>query len=241
MYILLVLRFSAVFRLVQNFQNNQSTSTDENENGVGNSTSANNAETNDSMASAENAETDESDADMTPNEHGDAQDETVIDSPVDNRRNDPSYYGRGVDEGASRVVTRSFNPLGVFNSHISFIAIPRTVKEALNSPESREWKEAMEREMASLIKNKTWEIVELPNDAKTVKCKWVFSTKTDELGNILRFKARLVARGFTQEYGIDYNETFSPVVKYTTIRFVLAIAAARNLKITQMDAVTAYL
>lgn len=74
-----------------------------------------------------------------------------------------------------------------------------------------------------------------------MKCKWVFSTKTDEIGNVLRFKARLVAQGSSQEYGIDYTETFSPVVKYTTIRFILALAAARSLKVTQMDAVTAYL
>lgn len=123
----------------------------------------------------------------------------------------------------------------MFSSHV---AVPKTVKEAFDSAQAYKWKNAMELEMKSLRENETWELTKLPRETKTIKCKWIFSTKTDEMGNILRFKARLVARGFSQEYGIDYTETFSPVVKYTIIRFV---AVARNLKITQMDAVTAYL
>lgn len=182
-----------------------------------------------------------SDDESVINQFDDAHDESILASPVDDHRRDPSYNDRASDPNTERARTRGFNPFGVFSSHVALIAIPKTAKEAFDSPEANEWKNAMELEMKSLRENETWELTELPRENKTVKCKWVFSTKTDEMGNILRFKARLVARGFSQEYGIDYTETFSPVVKYTTIRFVLALAAARNLKVTQMDAVTAYL
>lgn len=165
-----------------------------------------------------NESVDENEGDVTPIQYDDAHDESTVPSPVDDHRNDPSYQDRASDPNTERAVTRSFNPFGMFNSHMAFIAIPKTVNEAMNSPQANDWKDAMNLEMKSLVENETWELTNLPEKTKTVKCKWVFSTKTDEIGNILRFKARLVARGFTQEYGIDYTETFSPVVKYTTIR-----------------------
>lgn len=195
---------------------------------------------NDAETSTNNANEDENEDEVTLNDFDDANDDSIISSP-ETDRNDPTYRDRASAPNTDRAVTRSFNPFGVFTSHIALIAIPKTVKEALDSAQANEWKNAMEMEIQSLRENETWELTELPRENKTVKCKWIFSTKTDEMGNILRFKARLVARGFSQEYGIDYTETFSPVVKYTTIRFVLSLAAARNLKITQMDAVTAYL
>lgn len=81
----------------------------------------------------------------------------------------------------------------------------------------------------------------LPEGRKPIKCRWVYAVKRDQDGKVVRQKARLVAKGFSQEQGIDYNETFAPVVKYTSIRMLLAIAAHDGLKVTQMDAVTAFL
>ncbi|KMQ90788.1 cysteine-rich rlk receptor-like protein kinase 8 protein [Lasius niger] len=102
-------------------------------------------------------------------------------------------------------------------------------------------KRAMSDEMDSLAENKTWELVRLPLNRKAIKSKWVFKTKRDANGTVLRHKARLVAKGCSQKYGIDYNETYSPVIRYTFIRFLMALAVKHGLKVDQMDAVTAFL
>lgn len=99
----------------------------------------------------------------------------------------------------------------------------------------------MHDEFDSLIENETWTLVELPPGKIPIKCKWVFKTKLDANGNVFKHKARLVGKGCSQKHGIDYTETFAPVVRYTSIRFLIALAAKLNLHIHQMDAVTAYL
>lgn len=89
--------------------------------------------------------------------------------------------------------------------------------------------------------NGTWEIVDLPPDRKPIGSKWTFKIKYTASGEIARFKARLCAKGFAQKQGIDYTETFSPVVRYDSIRTLLAIAAQNNLRIRQFDVKTAFL
>lgn len=118
---------------------------------------------------------------------------------------------------------------------------PQTIKQAMSSEDSEHWKKAMQDEMNSLKVNNTWTLVQLPEGCKALKSKWVFKTKQDSNGNTLRWKARLVAKGFTQTEGIDYMETFSPVVRYESIRYLAALAAKYDMKIHQMDAVSAYL
>ena len=99
--------------------------------------------------------------------------------------------------------------------------IPKTVQEALQVPE---WKEVVLEEMRALEKNRTWDLVELPREKRTVGCKWVFTVKYKSDGSLERYKARLVAKGFTQTYGINYTETFAPVAKLNTVRVLLSIA-----------------
>ena len=89
--------------------------------------------------------------------------------------------------------------------------------------------------------NDVWDLVELPNGAKVIGCKWVFKTKKDSLGNTERYKAKLVAKGFTQKKGIDYTETFSPVSKKDSLRIILALVAHFDLELQQMDVKTAFL
>lgn len=117
---------------------------------------------------------------------------------------------------------------------------PLSVHEALNSDQKHEWQEAMQSEIDSLIENKTWTSVKLPVGKNAIKTKWVFKIKKESGGN-LRYKARLVCKGFTQKKGIDFEETYSPVVRYTSIRYLMAMACRYNLEIFQMDAVTAFL
>ena len=89
--------------------------------------------------------------------------------------------------------------------------------------------------------NKVWDLVEIPQGAKTVGYKWVYKTKYDSKGNIERFKARLMAKDFTQREGIDYNETFSPVSSKESFRIIMALVAHFNLELHQMDVKTAFL
>ena len=96
-------------------------------------------------------------------------------------------------------------------------------------------------ELESMKKNDVWDLVELPNGAKPVGCKWVFKTKLDPNGNVERYKARLVAKGYTQKEGIDYQETFSPVSRKDSLRIVMALVAHFDLKLHQMDVKTAFL
>eukprot|EP00795_Rhopilema_esculentum_P014459 gene14460-biopygen4243 len=118
---------------------------------------------------------------------------------------------------------------------------PTTIQEALNSSAKVKWKEALDSKYTSLIKNRAWNLVELPKGRKPVGCRWVFKIKHDANGAVERYKARLVAKGYSQEEGIDYEETFSPVARYTSIRSVLAIANQLDLELHQMDVQTAFL
>lgn len=118
---------------------------------------------------------------------------------------------------------------------------PVSVAEAMNDMDAKSWKSAMKEEMASLAQNETWELAKLPAGKKAIKSKWIFKRKRDSQGKVLKFKARLVAKGFSQVEGIDYNETYSPVVRYASIRYLFALAAKLDLDIRQMDAVTAFL
>ncbi|KAK1607251.1 hypothetical protein QYE76_030924 [Lolium multiflorum] len=118
---------------------------------------------------------------------------------------------------------------------------PATYEEAMMSPDSNKWQEAMKSEMGSMYDNKVWTLVDLPDSRKAVENKWIFKRKTDADGNITVYKARLVAKGFRKIQGVDYDETFSPVAKLKSVRILLAIAAFFDYEIWQMDVKTAFL
>ena len=118
---------------------------------------------------------------------------------------------------------------------------PSTAEEAFVSPEKKMWIEAMNKEMKSLEANNVYDLVELPRDRKMVGSKWVFKRKLKEDGSVERYKARLVAQGFLQRAGQDYDETFCPVVRFESIRSILAMAAQKGLIVHQMDVTSAFL
>ena len=123
----------------------------------------------------------------------------------------------------------------------SQITEPNTLEEALTSDNASEWREALDSEYKSLMENHTWDLVDLPPGREAIPCKWVFKVKYKENGDVDRFKARLVAKGYVQKHGIDYEETFSPVVRFSSIRVLLSFALQNDMIIHQMDVVTAFL
>ena len=105
----------------------------------------------------------------------------------------------------------------------------------------KEWVDAMVKEYHSIIKNDVWEIVPRPKDKSVVFSKWIFKTKHSANGSIEKYKAIFVARGFSQKEGIYYEETFAPVVRYTSIRTFLSLASNMKWKLHQMDVRTTFL
>jgi len=123
-------------------------------------------------------------------------------------------------------------------------ADPRTFAEALNGPHGKAWMDSMQSEYDSLIENGCWELVPRPPNTNVISSKWVYKTKEEqtEKGDLgTRRKSRMVARGFGQVEGVDYSETYAPVVKLTSIRVLLAIVVILNLILHQMDVITAFL
>ena len=113
---------------------------------------------------------------------------------------------------------------------------PTSCRWAIESPNSAKWLGAMESEMQSVYDNQVWTLVDPPEGAMIIECKWIFKEKA---GNV--FKGRLVAKGFRQTHGIDYDETFSPAFMLKSIKILLAIVAYYEYEIWQMDVKTAFL
>ena len=118
---------------------------------------------------------------------------------------------------------------------------PISVSQVKQSSNSEKWIEAMKDEMKSMKDNGVWDLVKLPKGVKPIGCKWIFKTKRDSKGNIVRYKERLVAKGFTQKEDIDYKETFSPVSSKDSFRIIMALVAHYDLELHQMDVKTAFL
>jgi hypothetical protein len=105
----------------------------------------------------------------------------------------------------------------------------------------KEWKQAMQEEYNALMKNETWELTPWKRGINLVDFKWVFKLKRKVDGSIERYKVRLVAKGFKQRYGYDYEETFSPVIKPATIRLVLSLAVTHGWALRQLGTQNAFL
>jgi hypothetical protein len=118
------------------------------------------------------------------------------------------------------------------------VVIPKDWKEANRDPK---WREAMLEELRALEKNKTWDLVKLPPGKKAMSCKWVFTVKQNPEGNVERYKARLIARGYSQTYDIDYDETFAPVAKMSTVRTLISCASNFGWPLHQLDVKNTFL
>jgi len=139
------------------------------------------------------------------------------------------------------MVTRGkhgFRQPAAFHASTPLSPIPKTYRTALADPN---WRHAMEEEFSALMSNNTWTLVPRPPGANIVTGKWIFRHKFHADGSLDRYKARWVLRGFTQRPGVDYHETFSPVVKPATVRTVLSLALSQDWPIHQLDVKNAFL
>lgn len=115
---------------------------------------------------------------------------------------------------------------------------PETFEEAVKE---ERWRDAMDAEIKSIERNNTWELTVLPSGVKKIGVKWIYKTKLKENGEIDKFKARLVARGYSQKFGVDYNEVFAPVSTMDTVRMIIALAASKGWQVYQLDVKSAFL
>lgn len=150
-------------------------------------------------------------------------------------RKKPSYLEEYVTENNDDLVLTNIDYCYRLTS-----GVPQTYKEAVTSPDSVSWTKAMDDEILSLKENKTFTLTKLPQGKSAVGGRWVYAIKRNEDGTD-KFKARFVAKGYSQKYGVDYHETFSPTANMTSVRVLMQKAAQENLVLHQMDVKTAYL
>jgi hypothetical protein len=113
-----------------------------------------------------------------------------------------------------------------------------TLRDALNNPG---WRKALQSKYDALIQNKTWELVPLPSNCKALSARWVLWLKPDMHATYTRLKVFLVAKGYEQKYGIDYDENFAPVLKWSTLQLIIAIASCFGWPLVHLDVITAFL
>ena len=123
-------------------------------------------------------------------------------------------------------------------SSLSSVSLPKTAGDAFAHPG---WKQAMLDEMSALQSSRTWNLVPLPPGKSVVGFRWVFTVKVGVDGTVDRLKARLVAKGYTQVFGLDFGDTFSPVAKISSVHLFLSIAAIRHCPLHQLDIKNAFL
>ena len=124
--------------------------------------------------------------------------------------------------------------LAVFSTNNDHVTYEEAIKQG-------EWRKAMDQENESIEKNNTWELTSLPLGAKKIGVKWIYKTKLNEKGKVKKYKARLVAKGYSQQYGINYNEVFTPFARWDTIRTILSVAACKSWNVYQLDVKSVFL
>ncbi|CAI7873743.1 unnamed protein product [Closterium sp. NIES-53] len=156
-----------------------------------------------------------------------------------NRLTYPSFGKQKVVRAGS--VAEQCDEEEIAHCYWAAVPVPKTLAEALSGPNAEKWKQSVKEEYDSLLENETWELCELPLGKKAISSKLIFRHKYGPDGELTRYKSRLVAKGFQQTKGKDFDEIFAPVGKGTTLRVMLGMAANRGWRIKQMDITTAFL
>lgn len=176
--------------------------------------------------------------DAEENDSDNAEQEEEDNNEAEERENEPAREDQRILRDRSKIQTPSRYR---HNANVAEYIEPMTYEEATNSTEAAQWVGAIQNEFKAHEENNTWRLVKRTPEMRLIDSKWVFRVKKDADGKSHRFKARLCARGFQQKEGIDFKETFSPVIRYDSLRVLLAIIAAKNLEVMQFDVQTAFL
>ena len=144
-----------------------------------------------------------------------------------------------LEESTETKGSRRRKPPGWLEDYVCLASCPENYVQVMASEDKDQWVSAMKEELLAIEENGTWELVERPPDVKVLRNRWVLRRKDTQNGE--KFKARLVACGQAQRAGIDFDETFSPVARYSTVRLLLACAAIRKMHLRQFDVKNAYL
>ena len=118
---------------------------------------------------------------------------------------------------------------------------PTNFVKAMESHDAEQWLKAMHEELDSISKNEVWDLTEFPTGRKPIGCKWVLRKKYKADESLDKYKARLVAKGFTQQPSVDYVDTYSPVVKFASVRIIMVVVTRLDLELYQLDVKTAFL
>jgi hypothetical protein len=181
----------------------------------------------------------------TPTTANEDRGEDTVEGEVASRREPPQRVQ--VDHPALRIIcdmnertTRSRVRNNSHFAHVAFVATfePKDIRHALSD---HNWVNSMHEELENFERNQVWELVYSPPGCKSIGTKWVWKNKEGEKGEVVRNKSRLVAQGFSQKEGIDYEETFAPVARLEAIRILLAFSVAKGFKLHQMDVKSAFL
>jgi hypothetical protein len=181
----------------------------------------------------------------SPNPTTTNQEEAIVEGEVASRREPP--WRVQVDHPASRIIgdmNESTTQSRVWNnSHFAHAAFSTTLepKEIGQALSDHNWVNSMHEELENFERNQVWELVDPPPGCKPIGTKWVWKNKEGEKGEVVRNKSRLVAQGFSQKEGIDYEETFAPVSRLEAIRILLAFSVDKGFKLHQMDVKSAFL
>lgn len=167
--------------------------------------------------------------------------EDIIDQPEQELINNDQANGEIEEDTIGHDKDEDNDRNNVILHALAVIGEPINYEDVLISPDKEKWLQAMKDEMQSLKKNNTYELVYPPKGTRVIGCRWVYRIKRNLDGSVDRYKARLVAQGFSQRSGIDYFDTFSPVARYDSIRAILAIACSRQMHLLQFDVKTAFL
>jgi hypothetical protein len=146
----------------------------------------------------------------------------------------PPTWVSGFFTDVEGIEDRQLHKLAVFCDNCD----PTTYEEAAKF---KVWRDTMDQEIASIEKNGTLELTELPTQSRKIGVKWIYKTKFNESGKIEKYKARLVAKGYSQQHGVDYNEVFAPVARWDTIRTILALAASKCWNVLQFHVKSTFL
>lgn len=154
------------------------------------------------------------------------------------------YVCDAVIKSSTHHIAHSISYASCSSQYLQFLAQGYMIKEPKSFSQANKspvWISAMKEEIHALETNDTWSLVDLPTDKTVVDCRWVFKVKLKSDGTLERYKARLVAKGFAQIEGLDFHDTFAPVVKMTTVRCLMSIVAAKGWFLFQLDVNNAFL